>query len=831
MSISNKLQKIKESKSYSIPAKRLKEHLKPLLSKSGELEKRWMWELTQNATDLGDDISVKIRIDNNKISFSHNGEPFTLNEAYNLIMPDSGKDEEHETNKSIIGQFGTGFISTHILSRVITVSGIAYDDEDEDYYEFKFTLDRTERTDKEGLIRSIRSAEDDFQENLQALEDYEFSNEFETVFSYDLTQGYEGIDTKTVVEKGLDYFFNLIPFVFCFRPELMSVMLLDYRKSREKWTFEKEEIKTDIEDLSLLKVVALKNGSKEWDTIIGSIWEDETAISFELNHIKADQFEIQPYPEKCSKLFCAFPMIGSEDFNFPVIIHSKEFVPNRERDGIELSRHDDENRARILEAKIAYGRLLEISEEYTWTKAYNICSISNQEFKDLETNRWYNRNVKKPAKSEIKKRELIDSVDLKGKELRVKLEDCYIPYADKRLKESKEIINSIFRLASTVIPERLPKKEDFKEWNNSIDFELFDSEKLTIETLLKVVSDEAKSIDDFEETFEKDETKTIEWINDVVSFLLQQENDDLLDNYAIIPSQSGDLTKLSKLKIDRIYHKHQIDDFEDKLKNVYLDISGDDYREKLIHEEIKKKKSIKDEDEKVSFKDFCLIVDKEFREYDGDRQDNEFLSSLKEMFNWYTNCGLGDDTLSEYFPWFSKNKSQLYMDTQTASQREQTFDILLSGKTEALAKIANSDLTIEELNTLANNSILVTSFLDWLNQKVEDNPDEELGDIGEEFVYYELCRRFGEDYVEWINEDAYDFKVINRDKSVRYYIDAKTTNKGIGNSDNVPFYMRYSQWNFLPKEDVMGKYLIARVFKNGENFKVRFLNIKPEKLN
>ncbi len=831
MSISNKLQKIKESKSYSIPAKRLKEHLKPLLSKSGELEKRWMWELIQNATDLGDDISVKIRIDNNKISFSHNGEPFTLNEAYNLIMPDSGKDEEHETNKSIIGQFGTGFISTHILSRVITVSGIAYDDEDEDYYKFEFTLDRTERTDKEGLIRSIRSAEDDFQENLQALEDYEFTNEFETVFSYDLSQAYEGIDSKVVVERGLDYFFNLIPFVFCFRPELTSVQLLDYRKSRDKWTFEKEEIETDIGDLSLLKIVALKNGSKEWDTIIGSIWEDETAVSFELNHSKEDQFEIQPYPEKCSKLFCAFPMIGSEDFNFPVIIHSREFVPNRERDGIELSRHDDENRARILEAKVAYERLLEIIEEYSWTKAYNICSISNQEFKDPETNRWHSRSVKNPIKSEIKKRELIDTIDLDGKELRVKLEDCYIPYADKRLKESEEILDSIFKLAVTVIPERLPKEEDYKDWNNVIDFELFDSEKFTIETLLKVVSDEAKKIEDFEKEFNKDEIETIEWINEVVGFLLKQESEDLLDNYAIIPSQSGDFTKLSKLKVDKIYHKHLIDNFEDKLKDVYLDISGEDYREKLIHEEVKKKKLIKDEDEKVSFKDFCLIVDKEFREYDGDRQDNEFLSSLKKMFNWYTNCGLGDDTLSEYFPWFSKNKSQLYMDTQSASQREQTFDILLSGKTEALAKIANSDLTIEELNTLANNSTLVTSFLDWLNQKVEDNPDEELGDIGEEFVYYELCRRFGEDYVEWINEDAYDFKVINKDKSVRYYIDAKTTNKGIGNSDNVPFYMRYSQWNFLPKEDVMGKYLIARVFKNGESFKVRFLNIKPEKLN
>jgi len=831
MSISSKLQKIKESKSYSIPAKRLKEHLKPLLSKSGELEKRWMWELIQNATDLGDDISVKIRIDNNRLSFTHNGEPFTLNEAYNLIMPDSGKDEEHENNKSVIGQFGTGFISTHILSRTITVKGVTHDEEDNDYYEFKFTLDRSERTDKEGLIKSIKSAEDDFQENLDEIENYEFNNEFETVFSYDLTQNYEGIDSKSVLEKGLDYFFNLIPFVFCFRPELSSVKLFDYRKSRDRWTFKKEELDTDIEDLNLLKVIALKNGSKEWETLIGSILEKETAISFKLNHLQDEQYEIQSYPEKCSKLFCAFPMIGSEDFNYPVIIESRSFIPNEARDGIELTRHDLENRNRILEAKIAYERLLEIIEDYSWTKAYNVCSISNQEFKDLETNSWYGKSIKKPIKSEIKSKKLIDSIDLEGKDIRVKLEDCYIPYADKRLKNSEQIIKSIFELASSVIPERLPKEEDFMNWNNAIDFELFDSEKFTIETLINTISNEVKSIADFHSEYKKSEEETITWINDLVSFLINQENNDLLDSYEIIPSQSGDFSKLSKLKIDRIYHKYIVEGFEEKLKDVYLDISGDDYREKLIHEDVKKKKTIKDEDEKVSLKDFCLIVDTKFREYDGDRQDTDFLSSLKEMFNWYTNCGLSDDTLSEYFPWFSKNKSQLYMDTQSPTQREQTFDIILSGKTEALAKIAKSDLSLEELNTLANNSTLVTSFLDWLNQKVEDNPDEELGDIGEEFVYYELCRRFGKDYVEWINEDEYDFRVVNRDRTVRYYIDAKTTNKGIGNSDNVPFYMRYSQWIFLPKDEVMGKYLIARVFKNEGNFKVRFLNIKPEKLN
>ena len=113
-------------------------------------------------------------------------------------------------------------------------------------------------------------------------------------------------------------------------------------------------------------------------------------------------------------------------------------------------------------------------------------------------------------------------------------------------------------------------------------------------------------------------------------------------------------------------------------------------------------------------------MDNEFREYDSDRQETDFLNALKEMCNWYTHCGLGRDTLAEYFPWFAKNEPQLLMEIETPEARQQTLEIIISGKKEALVKIAKSDLTIEELNTLADNSTLVTSFLGWLNQKVED---------------------------------------------------------------------------------------------------------------
>ena len=219
MSIQNKLKDLKDQKSYSIPAKRIKEHLKPILSKSNELRKRWMWELLQNASDLGKEISTEFEFTNDEIKFRHNGKPFTLDEAFNLIMPDSTKDDESTRTKSVIGQFGTGFISTHILSKRIQVKGIVEDSDDDEYFSFKFKLDRSERKDKDFLIQSIKDSEKEYGDSLERITDYEPA-EFDTEFTYFINETYAELDGSESIDEGFDSFHDLIPFVFAFRPQL-----------------------------------------------------------------------------------------------------------------------------------------------------------------------------------------------------------------------------------------------------------------------------------------------------------------------------------------------------------------------------------------------------------------------------------------------------------------------------------------------------------------------------------------------------------------------------------------------------------------------------------
>jgi hypothetical protein len=252
-----------------------------------------MWELLQNASDLGDDIKVRIEIDAKNLIYSHNGKNFSLSEAYNLIMPDSSKDNEIAKSKSVIGQFGTGFISTHILSKIIHVKGIIEDEEK--LYSFNFYLDRSERNDKDFLIDSIKRSEVEYRENLKELDELP-DDEFQTSFTYHIDNTYSSLKGQEILNDGIESFKALIPYVLTFRPQLSEIEFIDRRTSKTTWTFKRDEVESDIEDLIIIKTVCQKNGKHIEDRLIGNIIEDGTEIAFPIKEIEDSKFQLLPFP-------------------------------------------------------------------------------------------------------------------------------------------------------------------------------------------------------------------------------------------------------------------------------------------------------------------------------------------------------------------------------------------------------------------------------------------------------------------------------------------------------------------------------------------------------
>jgi hypothetical protein len=829
MNIQNKLKDIKDQISYSIPAKRLMDYLKPILSKSQYLGQRWMWELLQNASDLGDNVKARFEITADTLKFTHNGKPFTLAEAYNLIMPDSTKDNESTYEKSVIGQFGTGFISTHILSKIIQIEGVIEDGEQ--LYSFSFHLDRSERTDKEFLIDSIKKTEAEFKKNLKLLTDLP-KNEYLTSFTYQTNNTFSSQTGINIVNQGIKNFKELIPYVLTFRPQLKEIEIIDSRTKTTKWLFKRYDAESDIKDLIIIKTIFKKNGKSIEERLIGNIINDETEIAFPIEQVEDQKYQLLAFPDNCPSLFCAFPMIGSSDFNFPVVINSEKFQPNIERDGIEISEYDTENRERLLEAKKAFLRLLKIIEEYEWENAFNIALIFNPVINEASVNNWFNNFIFKPIKESIYKTKMVEldkSLDLE--KYRLSLSEVYIPYADRRLKNHTDIVLKIFDYAFKTIPNILPKKEHVLDWFEILDFEIFSAEILDLEELANKISKDVDTLDKFCSEYSMNEKDAIEFLVDFVSFIFSQKEKQLLENFKLILNQSNQFCFLNGMKLDQIKHKGLYDGYDEKLKDIYYSLSDTDCREELLHKNFEKIKDLINKDDTYEFKELAKDTDEKLRNFEGNFQDEYFLHILKDLFNWYTTCGLSDDILMNLFPHFSLNKSQLYLNTKTPQELEFSFDIEISGKSEVLAKLANSTLSENELEIIAGNPKLVSNFIEWLNSKQKDNPDEELGNIGEEFLYHQLCKIFGEKRVLWEDKAEYDFRILEKDlATTKYFIDAKTTGRGIANSDNIPFFMRLAQWTFLDKQKSSDKYIIARVFKSGRTFDVKYLRLNKQSL-
>lgn len=196
--------------------------------------KRWIWELCQNAKDVCNDSGkVKIRIDldesNKRVIFRHNGRAFSLANVMSLINQSSLKDRDDETERTS-GKFGTGFLTTHLLSEIVNISGIL-ETEPENYSRFRISLDRTGH-DKKEIIAALEKAVSQLQECQSMLvSDYD-KYAYNTIFEYELDE--DGIE---VAQQGIENLRVSAPFVLSMLSDIEEITLEatgeNYKYSRQ----------------------------------------------------------------------------------------------------------------------------------------------------------------------------------------------------------------------------------------------------------------------------------------------------------------------------------------------------------------------------------------------------------------------------------------------------------------------------------------------------------------------------------------------------------------------------------------------------------------------
>lgn len=585
MSYSDKLKQSQQKAYNAQTATKILKDLDDLrMGENKASERRWVWELLQNAKDVGFDenpVSIEVNFDksNSFVEFKHNGKPFSVDNITFLIEQVSTKErklKEGEKPKTT-GKFGTGFLTTHLLSEIVELKSIVKEPE-LPYRKFSILLDRSGR-ELDEITESVNSSIAILEEldSYPAYENFN-PNDFNTVFKYNLEE--YGL---SVAEVGISDLQIALPFTLAFLPNIQSVSILS-----ENITYELESIEELTEEIKLVKISKKKNDSKSIIEIV-VLGDEDVNISIEIER-KDDKIFIKKFDEKVPRLFCDFPLIGTEDFHFPVIVNSSMFNPNEPRNGIYLTdKHEqkiDDNKDLMKKALSLFFTLLDFASESNWQNMFHLAAIKNSSEKNWLSKNWFETEILKPARTKILSIPIVDTE--KGDRISItdaeNKHNVYFPHHKKN-----EVREKIWDLEFYLFPNNLPAKKDIHNWHEVV---WSDCYKDTIEELTKYVA-ERKHITDLAEKLAKDEDETLVWLNNYFDLLNYEGafiSEIINDKYSVIPNQNGVFKKRTDLSIDT--------EIEEELKNV-LQILAQDVRGYLRHKKIITKNSYKEEIEGV----------------------------------------------------------------------------------------------------------------------------------------------------------------------------------------------------------------------------------------
>lgn len=395
-------------------------------------ERRWFWELLQNAKDsvaVGDKVNVKIEISDTEVSFSHTGNPFKVDEILSLIIQGSSKTEDD----SKTGRFGTGFMTTYLLSKMVKITGQLADAGG--FFEFDLNRDVNDSKDVNAIKEFFKLQKESNDEFISSIREtsYVDNDEFQTRFIYNLDE-----KGKATSQKGLKSLNELIPFTQIFNNQIGTITVV---KDGTRVTYEKRNINNYEVGNNKVEEWELKlSGS---DGILKAYLIRDEGFDVVCVTKKKDGVEyLINFNNQYPKLFFTFPLIGTEDIGIPFIINSTGFDPKIERDGIYLNSDGSDsngitkNKELISKSlEIAISVFPEIIEKNKIRSHFNIFDFSKSKGYGWIDEVWFTE-LKINLISKLIEKEFI----LAGEE-KLKYSNLHIPYSYK-----EELLNDIWEL-------------------------------------------------------------------------------------------------------------------------------------------------------------------------------------------------------------------------------------------------------------------------------------------------------------------------------------------------------------------------------------------------
>ncbi len=517
-------------------------------SNRASMHTRWIWELLQNARDAStadnNGLIVEIKYSPGELVFLHNGRGFKQKEIAHLIFHGSTKVEEEES----IGRYGSGFLTTHLLSSEIGISGRLDDGE-----WFDFLLER-----KPDSVGALRESMDEAWENFNPSSSAQMSipDFFTTRFRYPIV-GHDAADTVT---KGIETLKQCAPFVVVFNPEFSRI---DIKIPCETMCFEVVERRClDVPGIQQITVVESTNENcTEMKYILA---QGEIALVTVPLKSDSDDWVCQPIG-KTPRLFLGFPLVGTEFFSFPAIINSFKFAPTENRDGVYLGQSTNHanivNQAVIEEACGLLASLLQFAASKGWNQTHWWAEVPAIQDKDWLRTEWLRERITQKLIEEIRKTPAV----LTEAGTAIPPNEAMLPVA-----ESDEGATDLWDLLESWqgYRKKLPRREETAGWYNAIkswtrvsgrEVSAFD-EAIDGRKLALYVEEKTKNAEGWGhlknlQNLLQENVCAVNWLNRLYGFLRDNGFDDVIRNRRFVPNQEGWFRGLSELYRDLGIHE------------------------------------------------------------------------------------------------------------------------------------------------------------------------------------------------------------------------------------------------------------------------------------
>lgn len=489
---------------------------------SGE---RAIWELFQNARDLSDFAVVKITLTDNEFVFAHKGKAFTYDTLCSLVKQVSSREKEDNIS---VGQYGTGFLTTHKFGRKIIIKGsMLINDEPKVYVDVPhFEINRENFNDIPAFIEDMTN-QIEAVERLMDTDQMNTPREW-TELHYELNE-----DRHAIAVNAIEEAVKLMPYVLTFNDRIGSCTIC-YKN--HEIAFNKEDKETNSEGFNCKRIVKSIDGVAEnIDCYYLELHEGESRILLPLRN-ETEVFSLGNVP----RLFVHFPLIGPNYFNVNFLFHSHRFTPEEKRDNIIVLKENDATDKIAVENKVILDEMTQYLWDFlekhvqTWQNTILMAGINIKDhgYTEQKTEDYY-KGIKNAWVAEFQKLKLIEIEETRysmGDEKHpLVLESSLEQFLSDNLE--KGYLDVIYPYAKGA--GLIPCKEELLHWSRIIGVWNQDKAEnfLTLESIVTYVS-QVKG----------------DRLLDMLKMLVEAGATSFFERYELIPNREGVLKKRDDLR-------------------------------------------------------------------------------------------------------------------------------------------------------------------------------------------------------------------------------------------------------------------------------------------